>query len=133
MSSVWRCVVHAKRSTARSASLTLRHSQGMPVMPPMVQPYPVPGHPGYYYMPSAPLPPPEGPLAVHSAQPGVMWDPHASTCINNPQPHMQASRPLEATVSAWLHIAAVWMFSTPCLAIRTTVVTVRKSAMSNRG
>lgn len=53
---------------------------------------------------------PEGPLAVHSAQPGVMWDPHASAYINNPQPHMQASRPLhflKAIIAAWLHITAV--------------------------
>ena len=92
-----------------AASLRLRDSQGMPVMPPLVQPYPVPGHPGYYYMPSAPVPPQEGPLAVHSAQPGVMWDPHASTYISNPQPPMQASRPLgflKAIACAWLHITA---------------------------
>lgn len=54
-----------------------------------MQPYAVPGHPGYYYMPGS-SPSYEGPLAMHSGRAAVMWDPSGTSYT--PRPSMQASK-----------------------------------------
>ena len=63
----------------------------MPMYQPPLQPYPIPGHPGYYYLPPGAAPPlPEGHMGYHSAQHGLTWDPHGTPYSHNPRPSMQA-------------------------------------------
>jgi hypothetical protein len=50
----------------------LCYVQGMSVYQP---PVPMPGHPGYFFVPGAASPAQEGgPMPLHSAQHGVMWE-----------------------------------------------------------